>query len=92
MIKIAFSMMFYPVAMGGYILNALQRRDDVELWTVGPFTGSWIPWGSPNVGMHLPAKYINAPNMPLAQHTIRQKVPTAVLKNKLPWTPDLFIQ
>jgi hypothetical protein len=92
MIRIGFSMMFYPVAMGGYILNALKRRDDVELWTVGPFTGSWIPWGSPGIGMHLPAKYINAPDMPLAQNTIRQKPSTAILKNKLPWTPDLFIQ
>ena len=89
MIKIAFSTIFYPVSMGLYILNALRRRDDVELWTVGPFTGSYIPWGG---GMHLPARYINTPDMPLSQNTIQQKIPTVFMKNKIPWTPDLFLQ
>ena len=92
MIKIAFSQIFFPCAMGTYILNALKRRDDVELWTVGPFTGSWIPWGSPGVGMHLLDKYIIAPDCPFSQSVIGQQLPSAVLKNKLPWTPDLFVQ
>ncbi len=91
-IKIGFSMIFYPLSMGTYILNALKRRDDVELWTVGPFTGSWIPWGSPGIGMYLPEKYINTPDCPLSRSVIGQKVPTSTLKNKMPWTPDLFIQ
>jgi len=89
MIKIAFSMIFYPVAMGGYILNAFRRREDVELWTVGPFTGSYIPWAG---GMYLPEKYINAPDMPLSQNVLRQKMFSSFFKNKIPWTPDLFIQ
>ena len=91
MIKLAFSTIFYPLSMGGYILDAFRRREDVELWTVGPFTGSWIPWGGTS-GMYLPEKYINAPNLPLSQNTIRQKISTTFFKDKMPWMPDLFIQ
>ena len=39
-IKIAFTQAWFPMTMGMYFLRALERRDDVELWTAGPYTGT----------------------------------------------------
>jgi len=66
--KIALVGLYYPVAMLHYFRRALERRDDVELVTVGPFTNNWIPW---NGGMELPPKYTYTPHHPLPQRLIQ---------------------
>jgi len=87
-IRIAASSIFYPVHMGGYMLSALERRNDVELFTVGPFTGEWIPWNS---GLHISAKYIKTPNIPLPMSMVQQKISAKSIEAPMPWKPDLFL-
>lgn len=88
-IRIVLSGIFYPVAILRYFENALLRRDDVELFTVGPYTGTWIPWAG---GMNLSAKYAKKPDLPLAGDMARiGKVPYGVV-SFLPWVPDLWLQ
>lgn len=87
--KIVLSGIFYPMAILRYFEAALRRRDDIELFAVGPYTGAWIPW---NGGMHLPVKYAAFPELPLPQNSITAPVPIAFIEGKLPWQPDLWIQ
>jgi len=75
--KIALSGLFYPLAMLRYFERALQRREDVELVTVGPYTGSWIPWSG---GVNLDPKYANPPTCPLPQSLLSTKIPFSVAK------------
>lgn len=89
-IRIAIGGIHYPVTMMGFFISAFERRDDVELWTFGPFTGNWIPW---NYGQYLPQKYVKQPNFPLPQSTIEtHKFPAKMIDLQMPWTPDLTIQ
>lgn len=87
MIKIGFVSIFYPLFMGRYMLEALLRRKDVEVWTAGPFTGRWIPWQG---GMNLPQRYVYTPNLALPAGT-----PSTLAWNQVeaaaPWEPDLWI-
>ena len=85
--KVVLSGLFYPVAILRYYEAALRRRDDVELYTVGPYSNSWIPW---NGGMHLPQKYANPPTMPFPNEPT--PVPIEYVERKLPWDPDVWIQ
>lgn len=86
-IKVAISAIWYPMAMATYFWRAFLRRKDVELFVVGPFTGSWIPW---NGGMNLPEKYVKAPDFPLPFPS--NNPPSDIVNNNLPWIPDIFIQ
>lgn len=87
MLKVVFSQIHYPMSLGHYFLNALRRRDDVELLTVGPYTGSWIPW---NGGMNLALKYAKPPDLPFPGST--PTLPIDFVEKQLPWQPDLWIQ
>ena len=86
--NVVLSGIFYPMAILRYFEAAIRRRDDVELFTVGPYTGSWIPW---NGGMSLPQKYAGAPGLVLGSRPTR---PThiALVEAQLPWKPDLWLQ
>jgi hypothetical protein len=66
-IKVALVGIYYPMAMLRYFERALQRRADVDLVTVGPYTGNWIPW---NGGMQTLAKYASLPTIPLPKDFI----------------------
>ena len=70
MIKVALFSAWYPVTMSQYFRRALERRDDIELITVGPFTGNWIPWKG---GLELPPKYTYTPTHPLPKSMISQR-------------------
>ena len=87
--KIVLSGIFYPMAILRYFEAALLRRDDVELFTVGPYTASWIPW---NGGMHLPTKYAKLPDYALSSGMVNTPLPIAVAEGQLPWQPDAWIQ
>lgn len=91
-IRVCLSGIYYPLAMLRYFEAALRRRGDVELFTVGPYTGAWIPWDG---GMNLPAKYAIRPDMALPNsHTFRT-LPMTFVEAKLKATgflPDLWLQ
>ena len=62
-IKLGVSQLCYGVTMGNYMIEALQERDDCDVYVIGPYFQDWIPWtpvggGS---GMTIPAKYIKEP-------------------------------
>lgn len=88
MVKVVLSGLFYPMAILRYFEAALRRRDDVELFTAGPYSGTWIPW---NGGMHLPGKYARQPDLPLPMHN-PAVVPISYIERQLPWQPDLWVQ
>ena len=88
-IKVVISAIWYPMAMATYFWRAFERRKDIDLQVVGPFTGDWIPW---MFGLHLPQKYVRVPDVPLPKETINQRIPSSVVECQLPWTPDIFIQ
>jgi hypothetical protein len=69
-IKVALVGIYYPMAMLRYFERALERRDDIELITIGPYTGNWIPW---NEGMTVLPKYAKSPTYPLPQQMIAQR-------------------
>lgn len=89
--KIVLSSMFYPMSISRYFEAALKRRDDIELVTVGPFSGSWIPW---NNGMNLPMKYAKKPDIAFSAAAGNQPptMPTSFVETQLPWKADLWIQ
>ena len=86
-LRVVFSQIFYPMSIGRYIEAALDRRDDVEVYKAGPFSGNWIPWAG---GMTLPAKYARSPDLPLPLG--RSSIPVSFIEQKLPWVPDVWIQ
>jgi hypothetical protein len=87
-IRVAFSYIAYPVAMARYMVEALERRDDVELWVTGPFTGRQIPWMG---GMFLPQSYVKEPDLPLPFSTPPQII-YQFAEGKAPWRPDVWIE
>lgn len=91
-IKVVLSFICYPLTMAHYFWKAFERRDDVELYTVAPYTGNWIPW---NMGMYLPQKYVKVPNLPLPQQAVQMKPKTIFAQAQMPdeWQePDLWVQ
>lgn len=85
--KIVLSGIYYPMAILRYFEAALKRRNDIELFTVGPSTGTWIPW---NGGMNLLPKYAKPPDLALPR--MQEFVPIGYIENQLPWQPDLWLQ
>ena len=85
-IKIVFSGLFYPFAILSYFRRALERRDDVELYTLGAFTNQFIPWAN---GMQIPMKYLNQVDLPLAPSILNPS--WEMIEPQLPWKPDLSL-
>lgn len=87
--KVLFLYLAYPLAMGTYFVRALRRRPDVDLKVVGPYSGSFIPWLG---GMHLPVKYVLAPDIPLSYPPASPTVSYDYVKTQLKdWVPDLVL-
>lgn len=86
-IKVLFHMIHYPFALGHYFLRALERRNDIELCTVGAYTGAFTPW---NGGMNLPQKYLRPVDIPLDAGM--RVFSYDLIKPMLPWKPDLVLQ
>jgi hypothetical protein len=70
-----------------YIIRGFERLKNVEVFTVGAFTGDWIPWSG---GLRLPQKYVRVPDVPLPPEYTR--VPYALVAPHIPFEPDLFLQ
>lgn len=80
---------FYPVAIMRYFERALEQRDDVELYTIGPYTGTWIPW---NGGMNLPEKYDKPPTIPLDRSVPKgMQAPKKIIEKKVGKPIDIWI-
>lgn len=91
-LKVVISGIHFPLSMMSYFIRAFQRRDDIDLWTCGPFTNNWTPW---NYGMYLSPKHIYTPNLPLPMNLIGQKTSSLSVEKALPWKdeiPDLWLQ
>lgn len=88
-IRVLFLSIFYPLFMGKYFLHALQRREDIDLISCGPYTYGQIPWKG---GMDLGMKYAEAPNIILTG-IFDGEVDYNLVKSRLPigWVPDLII-
>jgi len=84
-VKIVLSGIFYPMAILRYFQQAFERRADVELFTIGIYTGRQIPW---NGGMMLPEVYSKSPDYVVQS----ENTPIQYAENQLPWHPDLWIQ
>lgn len=84
--KIVLAGIYYPFAMLSYFRRALERRNDVELFTVGAFTGQFIPWAS---GMTIPMKYHNHVDLPLPPQLLHPSWES--IKHLIPWKPDLVL-
>jgi hypothetical protein len=67
-IKVCLIGLFYPMAMLRYFERVLKRRNDVELISCGPYTGTWIPWSG---GQIVLPKYDKPPTFPLPRDFIR---------------------
>lgn len=88
--KVLLLSQWYPLSMAAYWKRALQRRQDVDLKVVGPYTGTWIPWGS---GMELLAKYAIPPDICLGgKERLNSWHNYNAVKMQLgDWKPDLII-
>jgi hypothetical protein len=82
--KVVLSGVYYPMAIVRYFERALRRRDDIELCTVGRYTGKTIPW---NGGMIL---NVSAPPPDLVLTSSR--TPISYVEAHLLWKPDVWIQ
>lgn len=87
-IKVGLSALHFPVTMARFFWDALDRRDDVEVFAVGPFFDNWIPW---NGGMNLPYKYVKKPYLPLSRDWQNTSVPYEAVVNDMPDDLDLFL-
>ena len=85
-IRIVLSYLAYPFCIANYFRRALERRDDVELFTLGAFTNQYIPW---NGGMQIPMKYLNQVDLPLAPSINHPS--WEMIEPQLPWKPDLSL-
>lgn len=84
--RVALGYLAYPFALANYYRRALERRNDIELFTFGSFHGQWTPW---NGGMEIPMKYFNQVDLPLPAGMTRPTWKTTA--PQLPWTPDLLL-
>lgn len=65
----------YPLTMAMYMEKALRSFQDVEVVTVGPYTGTWIPWKG---GMNI--KNDNKPDVVLPFPETVRKVPYPIVE------------
>jgi len=94
--RVVVSYLGYPLTMATWFIRALQRRKDVELIRVAPFTGTWIPWSKPGqdprLGMNLSQKYVEQPEIALPQSMANMHMHPEMLRDRLPKDIDLWIQ
>lgn len=88
-LNVVLSGIYFPVAIMRYFENALRRRDDVNLKTLGPYSGTFIPWSG---GMNLPPKYAHEPNYALPLSWSSNQGIFKVPDNVFGVEPDLWIQ
>ena len=88
-IRVCVSALWFPFTMAHFFWRAFERRDDIELFVLGPFTDDYIPW---NYGIRLPREYVKIPDYALPASAAQTRVPAEFVQPKLPWKPDLWLQ
>lgn len=86
--KVVLGGIFYPMAILRYFEAAFKRRADLDIVTVGPYTGRKIPWKG---GMLMEEKYGIRPDIVVPRDQTA-KCPIRWVERRLPWTPDLWVQ
>jgi len=86
-LTVVLSGLYFPMAILRYFEAALKRRENLNLITVGPYTGTMIPW---NNWMTLPAKYAIPPDITLPQGA--PYVPISFVEAQLTQPADMWIQ
>ena len=88
-IKILLHSIWFPMAIAQYWRRALERRDDIELRTVGVGTGTWIPWEG---GINVQQKYAFTPDYPLPSSFSSPVADPEYVKTLLgDWKPDITL-
>lgn len=85
--KVLFCYLAYPFALASYFRQAFERRQDIDLFTCGAYTGSYIPW---NGGINLPSKYVYPVNLALPADVLFPS--WEMVRPQLGFTPDLVVQ
>lgn len=88
-LKVAISGLIYPVTMMRYFWDALEAREDVEVFSTGPFFGNWIPW---NNGMTIANRYIKTPTVPLFSGASHTPFSHRIISDVTPKDIDLWLQ
>jgi hypothetical protein len=89
-LKVVISGLLYPMGMMNYFWRALFKRNDVDLFVVGPFFNNWIPWAG---GMYLNRKYVMQPDFPMAPELgLQHSIPFAFASVGVNFKPDVWIQ
>lgn len=83
---VVISALHFPLTMARYMWEALEDRDDVEVWSTGPFYNNWIPWGN---GMTLDQRYVKTPDLPLPPANI--PYPAKLIDQHAPKHIDLWL-
>lgn len=86
---VIFSSCHFPVTMARMFWDALSRRDDINLFSTGPFFNDEIPWAG---GLRLPKQYVKVPDLPLPRNWLQSPPPYQMIASQLPQNADLFIQ
>lgn len=86
--NIVLSGIYYPVAILRYFEAAIKRNKDLNVFTVGPYTGTWIPWNG-GMTVNVPVE-VTSPDLPL--NPKQQEFNIKDIENKLPFEPDLWLQ
>lgn len=81
--------LIYPVTMMRMFWEELERRDNIELYSLGPFFDNWIPWRN---GITLPSMYVKMPTYPLSREMTNYHVHPQMLKDLVPDDIDLWLQ
>lgn len=84
--KIVLSGIYYPMAILRYIEKALKQRQDLDIITVGPYTGNKIPWKG---GMYVPEKYAVMPDYEIP---FQKNIPIQAVEAKIEEDYDVWIQ
>lgn len=88
-LKVLLLYIVYPLAMGTYFKRALERRTDIDLKVVGPYSGTYIPWLG---GMTVSPKYAIPPDVPLPHPALSRVLDYNLVKAQLgDWKPDLVL-
>ena len=88
-INVLFLYINYPLAMGTYFRHALERREDVDVRVVGPYSGAFIPWLG---GMNLPNKYAKPGDIDLPYPPMGREINYDYIDFRLNgWQPDLIL-
>lgn len=85
--KILLCALWYPFCLGSYFRQAFERREDIDVFVVGAYTGNYIPW---NGGMTLPSKYVFPVNLALPADVLFPS--WEMIRPQLNFTPDVVIQ